>query len=85
MKKWMALFLFCLFAAQGNAFAIAHDSPEYEKMREYKRQQREKRELEKVNPQTAEKGFWQKEAERSGLAGTFGMLNPVAWEAKKEE
>ena len=78
MKKIQIVFLMILFLSNLLGFAAAAQpgTPEYEKLKEYKRAQREK----KNTPATAgEKGFWQKEAERSGFAGTAAMFgNAVA-------
>ena len=73
MKKFatFALMVLCLSDFLGLAMAAQPGTPEYEKMKEYKKAQREKRN----NPATVgEKNFWQKEAERSGFAGTADRL-----------
>ncbi len=68
MKRVMSVLIFSVFLFQGiQAMAMQPGTPEYEKMKEYKKSQREK----KGTPASTEKGFWQKEAERSGFAGTF--------------
>ncbi len=55
--------------------AYALKGAEYEKMVAYKKAQREKREAEAKMPQVDKpKGFWRKEAERSGFAGTSAMF-----------
>lgn len=70
----VALFVF-LFQAAPAAIAATRGTPEYEKLKEYKKAQREK----KPNPSPNAKGFWQKEAERSGFAGTAAMFgNAIA-------
>ena len=78
MKKIQIVFLVILFLSNLLGFAAAAQpgTPEYEKLKEYKKNQREHR----TNPATVgEKGFWQKEAERSGFAGTAAMFgNAVA-------
>ena len=73
MKKVIVFFLGSLFLFNSFGFALAAQpgTPEYEKLKAYKKTQREK----KNSPATAnEKGFWQKEAERSGFAGTAAMV-----------
>ena len=61
-----------LLNMSGLALSAQPGTPEYEKLKEYKKVQREK----KKNPAPAgEKGFWQKEAERSGFAGTAAMFS----------
>ncbi len=78
MKKVIVFFLGSLFLCNnfGLALAAQPGTPEYEKLKAYKKTQREN----KNNPVAAtEKGFWQKEAERSGFAGTAAMVgNAVA-------
>jgi hypothetical protein len=56
------------------AFAVQRGTPEYEKMKEYKRTQREKRNNPSADPKGEAKGFWAREAERSGFAGTAAMF-----------
>ena len=77
MKKWVGFVIAVLFIFQGTgvALAIPRGTPEYEKMKEYKRLQREKKK--DPQPQGQAKGFWQKEAERSGFAGTAAMFGGV--------
>ena len=73
MKKMgaVSLVVFLLSGFSGSVLAAQRGTPEYEKMKEYKKAQREK----KNEPATpTEKNFWQKEAERSGLAGTAAMF-----------
>jgi hypothetical protein len=73
MKKIQMAFLVTVLLSNISTFAIAAQpgTSEYEKLKEYKKTQREKRN----NPAAAgEKGFWQKEAERSGFAGTAAMF-----------
>lgn len=64
-----------LMLGQGVLVAAERGTPEYERLKEYKREQKAKREAEKANPSVKEKGFWQKEAERSGFAGTGAMFS----------
>lgn len=68
MKKIFTIVFGVLFAFQLSALAAERGTAEYEKMKEYKKAQREKK------PSSQEKGFWQKEAERSGFAGTAAMF-----------
>ncbi len=78
MKKAIAVLALAAFVS-GSAFAAEQGSPEYKKMAEYKRAQREKKSREKANPSSSAKGFWAREAERSGFAGTGAMLSPGNW------
>ena len=73
MKKVVALFLFVLLASP--AIAAQRGTPEYEALKAYKKTQHEKKEHEKTEPSAHVKGFWQREAERSGLAGTAAMCS----------
>ena len=63
-----------LFGFLGFAAAAQPGTPEYEKMKEYKKAQREKKSVATTSTTAGEKGFWQKEAERSGFAGTAAMF-----------
>ena len=69
--------------------AAERGTPEYEKMKAYKQAQRQKKDTEKTNPSEKPKGFWQKEAERSGFAGTGAMfgnaISGVVPGARKEQ
>ena len=70
MNKKLVVFIFAVLLCQGlTAYAAPRGTAEYEKMKAYKKAQHEKK---KLGP--AEKGFWQREAERSGLAGTAAMI-----------
>ncbi len=74
MKKIFIIFVaaFLLADLAGLSLAAQPGTPEYEKLKAYKKAQREK----KSNPSaSSEKGFWQKEAERSGFAGTAAMFS----------
>ena len=75
MKKITMFFLTVLFLFNFFGFAAAAQpgTPEYEKLKEYKKTQREKKNT-PAAPTGGEKGFWQKEAERSGFAGTAAMF-----------
>lgn len=82
MKRLFGFILIGILSVQGvsAAWAMERGTPEYEKMKEYKRQQREKRLAMKTDPEAArseEPSFWQKEAARSGLAGTAAMFGGV--------
>ena len=70
----MFLLAVLVFMEVSPAFAMDRNDPAYQKMKEYKIAQRAKREEEKKNPQKKEKGFWAREAERSGFAGTGAMF-----------
>jgi hypothetical protein len=73
MKRTVSILVFSAFLFQGSqAMAMQQGTPEYEKMKEYKKAQHEKK-----STAPAEKGFWQKEAERSGLAGTCAAATNV--------
>ena len=73
MKKIITVFLMVLMA-QVSALAAEHGTAEYESLKAFKKTQREKKEREKAQPSARAKGFWEREAERSGLAGTGAML-----------
>ena len=75
MKKITMFFLTVLFLFNGLGFAAAAQpgTPEYEKLKEYKKAQREQKNAPAAST-AGEKGFWQKEAERSGFAGTAAMF-----------
>ena len=72
MKKWFSsmVCLVLLFQGLGVALAAARGTPEYEKLKEYKKSQKQR----KADPSANAKGFWQREAERSGFAGTAAMF-----------
>ena len=73
MKKLLAVLLMIL-ATQVNALAAQRGTVEYESLKALKKTQREQKEREKAHPSVKAKGFWQREAERSGLAGTAAMI-----------
>ncbi|HXV19264.1 MAG TPA: hypothetical protein VD883_04215 [Candidatus Omnitrophota bacterium] len=75
MKKVVsaALLLLTVFLVSETASAAQRGTPEYEALKEYKRQQREKK-AGNPEPKGEAKGFWAKEASRSGLAGTAAMF-----------
>ena len=70
MKK-IILFLALTVLVQSAAFA----ETDRERLIAYKKQQRELKEREKANPSPKAKGFWAREASRSGFAGTGAMLS----------
>lgn len=74
MKKLFAVLSLLVFTASV-ASAAERGSAEYEKMKEYKKQQRELKTREKANPSSRAQGFWEREASRSGLAGTGAMIS----------
>ena len=78
MKKLLlsVLLLVACLSLSTAAFAVQHGTAEYEKMKEIKKAQRAAKEQQKANPVEKEKtkGFWQREAERSGFAGTGAMF-----------
>lgn len=71
MKKYFGFFVLTMLLSQTFVLAAAPGTPEYEKLKEYKKAQREKK---NSSAASSEKGFWQKEAERSGFAGTAAMF-----------
>jgi hypothetical protein len=92
MKKSIFVLLGMLLVVP--AFAAEKGTPEYQKLVELKKAQRAAREAEKTNPTEKPKGFWQREAERSGFAGTGAMFTnavanvvplekPKAWQDSK--
>jgi len=76
MKKSIVLAVAVLAAAAfvTPVYAAQKGTPEYARLVALKKEQRAEREREKANPSAKAKGFWQKEAERSGLAGTAAMF-----------
>lgn len=60
------------------AFAAKKGTAEYDRLVALKKEQRAQREADKANPPARAKGFWEKEAERSGLAGTAAMVSNAA-------
>ena len=78
MKKIsMIVAVLVAIAIAAPAYAAKKGTPEYEKMVAIKKAQREAREAEKTNPSAKGKGFWAREAERSGFAGTAAMVGNV--------
>ena len=74
MKKSLAVFLLLVLAA-GPALAAQRGTAEYEKLKEYKKKKHEEKvaaSAEGAAPK--EKGFWQREGERSGFTGTGAMF-----------
>lgn len=69
MKK-IVMILALVMLVQG----VASAETDRERLIAYKKQQRELKEREKANPSPKAKGFWAREASRSGLAGTGAML-----------
>ncbi len=67
----MSVLIVLLAGLSVPVLAAERGTPEYEKMKEYKKAQRENK---GSKPASTEKGFWQKEAERSGFAGTGAMF-----------
>jgi hypothetical protein len=80
MNKVMAVSLFVLVALGSADLALAaqRGTPEYEALKEYKRKKKAEKEAakaaESADPGVKEKSFWEKEAERSGFAGTGAMF-----------
>ena len=76
MKKVIAVLMFVLLT-QGLAAAAERGTPEYEQMKAIKKRQAVEREQRKTNPPAKADGFWQREARRSGFAGTGAMFSNV--------
>ena len=78
MKRTIAFFIlgFCFLQGAVTAYSMERGTPEYEKMKEYKKTQHDKK---AAGP--AEKGFWQREGERSGLTGSAMALGKIAMSA----
>jgi len=74
MKK-LAAILMLVMLADGYAFAAQRGTPEYDQLKALKQKQREEKKTRKAEPSPKAKGFWQREAERSGLAGTGAMFS----------
>jgi hypothetical protein len=74
MKK-LAAILMLVMLADGYAFAAQRGTPEYEQLKVLKQKQREEKKVHKAEPSPKTKGFWQREAERSGFAGTGAMFS----------
>ena len=79
MKKWIVMLMVGVILTGGSALAVPRGTPEYEQLKEYKRKQHAEREQKKVQENSGqapkEKNFWQREAERSGFAGTGAMFS----------
>ena len=74
MKKALAVLLLVVFVAPMSAYAAQKGTAEYEALKEYKKKKKAEKDAAKANPTPKEKGFWQREAERSGFAGTGAMV-----------
>ncbi len=74
MKK-IVLVLALVVLVQSVAFA----ETDRERLIAYKKEQRELKEREKANPSPKAKGFWAREASRSGFAGTGAMLTSAVF------
>jgi hypothetical protein len=95
MKKALRLFVLALFLFQGveAAWAVERGTAEYERLKEYKRMQREKRASgQQHGPSSKGPGFWDKEAVRSGLsdvkqntANFFKKINPSPFFREQNE
>lgn len=77
MKK-IAIVLVALALVSGTSFAAERGTPEYDRLVALKKAQREQRERDRQNPQGRVKSFWEKEASRSGFAGTGAMFANAA-------
>ncbi len=78
MKKMMLILALAVLATTA-AYAAEPGSAEYKRVAEYKKAQRELKTRAKAEPSPKAKGFWAREASRSGLAGTGAMLSPGTW------
>lgn len=58
----------------GLVMAAQRGTAEYQQMVELKKKQREEKKVRKADPSPNAKGFWAREAERSGFAGTGAMF-----------
>ena len=76
MKKFISILVLTVMACSP-VFAAQKGTPEYDQLKVLKTKQREERAQKKANPVPKEKNFWQREAERSGLAGTSAMFTGV--------
>lgn len=74
MKK-IIMILVAVLMTQAPAMAAQRGTAEYESLKAYKKAQKEKKDRAKANPSEKAKGFWQREAERSGFAGTGAMFS----------
>lgn len=84
MKKVLtAVFTLILLAGfSAPAFSAPRGTAEYERVKELKRAKREAKAHEKALPKSEKpKGFWQREAERSGFAGTGAMFSNAVFNA----
>lgn len=79
MKRILAIAVSIVLLGTTASYAAQRGTAEYDQLVELKKQQRaerqKRREEEKTNPQAKPKSFWQKEAERSGFAGTGAMFS----------
>ncbi len=75
MRKIVAVLLFVAMT-QGSALAAQRGTPEYEKLKELKKTERAQKASEKAaaGSSSGTGSFWQRETERSGLAGTGAMV-----------
>ena len=78
MKKCIGILVLAVLV-QAPVFAAERGTPEYDQLKAYKVKQRQEREQKKTQESSGqvqkEKNFWQREAERSGLAGTGAMFS----------
>ena len=76
MKKVVLGLIAFICSVQMSVIAQAAQpgTPEYQRMVEYKKAQREKKAVAKTQGIRQEPNFWQREASRSGLAGTAAMF-----------
>ena len=94
MKKVIGMLVFTVFLLQGAMIASAAErgTPEYERIKEYKKVQREKKMNEKQTSGGNGSAFWSKELDRSGLkevgpkVGKFVKgLNPAPFFKSQKE
>ena len=74
MKKLAAVFVLAMLV-EGSALAAQRGTQEYDQLKAYKQKQRAEKTTRKADPSPKAKGFWQREAERSGLAGMGAMFS----------
>ena len=73
MRKWMVFLLLVAFASP--AFAAQRGTPEYEQLKAMKKKEREAKAQKSTSDTSSNAStFWQREAERSGFAGTGKAL-----------
>ena len=93
MKKRTGIFIaLVVLISASSAMAAERGTPEYERLKEYKKAQREGKGTPGAASGKKAPGFWEKEGERSGLGSTgsnvgnfFRNLNPAPFFKNQEE